>query len=71
MFSMPFVHIKMIEERCSPEKKEIMIKEVTDLIAGILEQDVETVRVQLEEMRPEDWGIAGESVKKRTEKSLT
>ncbi|WP_369802744.1 hypothetical protein [Sporosarcina sp. P16b] len=22
-------------------------------------------------MRPEDWGIAGESVKKRTEKSLT
>ncbi|PID04336.1 4-oxalocrotonate tautomerase [Sporosarcina sp. P2] len=71
MFSMPFVHIKMIEKRCSPEKKEIMIKEVTDLIAGILEQDVETVRVQLEEMRPEDWGIAGESVKKRTEKSLT
>ncbi|WP_199083936.1 MULTISPECIES: 4-oxalocrotonate tautomerase family protein [unclassified Sporosarcina] len=68
---MPFVHIKMIEKRCSSEKKEIMIKEVTDLIAGILEQDVETVRVQLEEMRPEDWGIAGESVKKRTEKSLT
>lgn len=67
---MPFIHIKMIEERCTPEKKEQMIHEVTDLIAGILEAPVESVRIQIEEMRPEDWGIAGESVKKRSQAIL-
>ena len=41
---------------------------MSDLVAEVLEAPVENVRVMIQEMSPEHWGIAGESVKKRTEK---
>jgi 4-oxalocrotonate tautomerase len=61
---MPLIQINIIEGR-SPEKKERLIREVTDLVADVLESPTENVRVLIQEMKPEHWGIAGESVKKR------
>ena len=65
---MPLIQINIVEGR-SPEKKERLIREVSDLVAEVLEAPVENVRVMIQEMSPEHWGIAGESVKKRAEKN--
>ncbi|RID88212.1 4-oxalocrotonate tautomerase [Peribacillus asahii] len=65
---MPFIQIKILEGR-PPEKKERLIREVSDLVADVLEAPVENVRVLIEEMPAAHWGIAGESVKKRKETS--
>ncbi len=65
---MPFVQINMLEGR-SPEKKEILIQEISTLVAKVLESPVENVRIMINEIPPEHWGIGGESVKIRTQKS--
>ncbi|MFC7366654.1 MULTISPECIES: 2-hydroxymuconate tautomerase [Bhargavaea] len=65
---MPFIQVNILEGR-SPEKKEQFIREVTHLASDILDAPEETVRVMINEMKPEHWGIAGESVKKRREKA--
>lgn len=63
---MPFIQINILEGR-SPEKKERLIREVTDKVAEILEAPEQNVRVLIQEVAAEHWGIAGESVKKRNE----
>jgi 4-oxalocrotonate tautomerase len=68
MEKMPFIQINILEGR-SPEKKERLIREVSDLVSEVLEAPVESVRVMINEMEAEHWGIAGESVKKRRETS--
>ena len=65
---MPFIQINILKGR-SPEKKERLIREVTDLVSDVLEAPVQNVRVMIQELEPEHWGIAGESVKKRNEGS--
>ena len=66
-FRMPLIQINIVEGR-PPEKKERLIREVSDLVANVLEAPVENVRVMIQEMSPEHWGIAGDSVKKRLQK---
>lgn len=63
---MPFIQIHLLKGR-SPEKKERLIREVTDLVSDLLEAPVQSVRVMIQEIEPEHWGIAGDSVKKRNE----
>ncbi|MEH7107067.1 2-hydroxymuconate tautomerase [Bacillus sp. JJ1764] len=65
---MPFIKINILKGRTS-EKKERLIREVTDLVSEILEAPIQNVRVMIQEVEPEHWGIAGESVKKRNEVS--
>lgn len=65
---MPFIQINILEGR-SPEKKERLIREVTDKVAEILEAPEQNVRVLIHEVAAEHWGIAGESVRKRNEVS--
>ncbi|HHY72354.1 MAG TPA: 4-oxalocrotonate tautomerase [Bacillus bacterium] len=64
---MPLIQINIIEGR-SPEMKEELIKEVTKTVSRTLDAPIETVRVLINEMPPEHWGIAGESVKKKRSK---
>lgn len=64
---MPFIQINLLAGR-SPEKKEKLIQEVSHTVANVLEAPIESVRVMVNEMQPEHWGIAGESVKKRQSK---
>ncbi|MFC3884006.1 2-hydroxymuconate tautomerase [Bacillus songklensis] len=66
--NMPFVQINIIKGR-SPQMKEELIKEVTNTISNVLDAPVENVRILINEMEPEHWGIAGISVKKRQEHS--
>ena len=64
---MPFIQINILEGRPA-DKKEQLIQEVTDLVSDVLEAPKENVRVMIQEIKPEHWGIAGESVKKRRAK---
>lgn len=63
---MPIVQIHMLEGR-TPELKEKLIYNVTQTIHETLNAPVETIRVILDEMPLQHFGIAGESVKKRRE----
>lgn len=63
---MPFIQINILKGR-PPEKKEKLIHEVTNVVADVLEAPVQSVRIMINELEPEHWGIAGESVKKRNE----
>ena len=63
---MPFIQINIVKGR-SPEKKERLIREVSDLVSEVLEAPIQSVRVMINELEPEHWGIAGESIKKRNE----
>jgi 4-oxalocrotonate tautomerase len=63
---MPFIQITILEGR-APEKKEQLIREVSGLVADVLEAPIQNVRVHIQETKAEHWGIAGESVKRRKE----
>lgn len=64
---MPLVQITIMEGR-TPEKKERLIKEVTNTVCETLEAPIESVRVLINEIPASHWGIAGESVEKRRAK---
>lgn len=64
---MPLIQVNIIEGRTA-EQKERLIKEVSERVSDVLDAPMETIRVMINEMPPEHWGIAGESVKKRREK---
>lgn len=65
---MPFIQINILKGRTA-EKKERLIREVSDLVSDVLDAPIQSVRVMINELEPEHWGIAGESVKKRNEVS--
>lgn len=61
---MPIIEVKLFGE-LSVEHKEQLIKEASDTVANVLNLPLSTVRVLIQELPQENWGIAGESVKKR------
>lgn len=61
---MPFIQVYLLEGR-PLEKKETLIHELTETVCKVLDAPKENVRVMIQEMPLEHWGIAGESVKKR------
>lgn len=60
---MPIATINIIEGR-SDEKKELLIEQVTMAIHESIGAPIETIRVILNEMPKQHYGIAGKSVKK-------
>lgn len=64
---MPLIQISILEGR-TPEKIEELIKEVSKTVSTTLDAPMESIRVLINEMPLEHWGIAGESVKKRRSK---
>lgn len=64
---MPLIQIHMMEGRPA-DKKEQLIQEVSQTVSEVLEAPLETVRVLINEIPSDHWGIAGQSVRKRREK---
>ncbi|MBA4501341.1 4-oxalocrotonate tautomerase [Marinobacterium marinum] len=60
---MPIANIHIMEGR-SDEQKENLIKEVTQAIARSLDAPEESVRVLIDEMPKQHFGIGGQSAKK-------
>ena len=61
---MPVAQINILEGR-SDEQKEMLIREVTDAISRSLGAPTESVRVILNEMPSQHFGIGGQSAKMR------
>ena len=61
---MPFLQMHMIEGRPQEKKKEL-IAELTETVCRVLETDPKAVRVELIEVPPENWGIAGVPMSER------
>ena len=55
---MPIVTINMLEGR-QPEKKTELIKRVTEVISEVLDSPPERIRIIINEMKNEDYGIGG------------
>jgi 4-oxalocrotonate tautomerase len=62
---MPYVHIRITPEGATRERKERLIKGVTDLLVAELDKDPNATFVVIEEVSTENWGIAGQSVAAR------
>ena len=60
---MPIVQISMIEGR-TPEKKEQLIKKVTDAIIEVLQVPADRVRIVLNEVPKENLGYGGVALSK-------
>lgn len=61
---MPLIQVNILEGRTSEQKEELIIK-MTDLVSEVLNSPTSAVRVMINEMKPEHWGIAGESVRSK------
>lgn len=66
---MPYVNIKVTPENLTAEKKQILMREVTELLRRELGKNPETTIVVIEEVATDNWGIAGESVTNRRARS--
>jgi 4-oxalocrotonate tautomerase len=61
---MPIVRIDMLAGR-SPETKAALIQRITEAVVETLGSQPAQVRVLLNEVAPENWGVAGETMQSR------
>jgi 4-oxalocrotonate tautomerase len=57
---MPIIDVTIIEGR-TPEKKEALIRELTDAAVRAINAPFQSVRVIIREVPPEHFGVAGTS----------
>ncbi len=62
---MPYVNIKLTDEYVTANQKQQLIEGVTTLLKTVLAKNPATTIVIIEEVNPDNWGIAGESVTER------
>lgn len=65
---MPIVEVHMLEGRTDEMKEELMVK-ITNVVHETLNAPLESIRVIIEEMPLNHFCIAGETAKKRREKT--
>jgi 4-oxalocrotonate tautomerase len=68
---MPYIKIEVTREEVTREKKQLLIKGVTDLITNILNKDPHLTHVVIQEIDLDDWGYAGEQVSVLREQGIT
>jgi len=60
---MPYVNIRLIpDEKLTVEKKQILIRKVTELLRDELGKNPATTVVTIDELAPENWGVGGISI---------
>ena len=62
---MPMVNVKITREGATAEQKSQVIAEMTEVLARVLGKNPATTIVIIEEVKTENWGIAGEPVYER------
>lgn len=65
---MPYINVKLTPEGLSPQVKEELIREFTDILVKKLGKNPETTFVIIDEVSTDNWGIAGKTVTTRREK---
>lgn len=59
---MPYINIRLVDSKLSAEQKAEVIRGVTDVMVKTLGKNPETTWVLIDEINPENFGIAGRSV---------
>lgn len=59
---MPYVNIKVTDERVTNEQRRALISKTTLLLKDVLGKDPKTTFVVIDEVPTDNWGIAGEQV---------
>jgi 4-oxalocrotonate tautomerase len=61
---MPFVNIRIARDGngATAEQKAAVIRGVTDVLVKVLDKNPERTHVVIEEVDPDNWGFAGDSV---------
>jgi 4-oxalocrotonate tautomerase len=68
---MPYIKIELTREGVTREKKQLLIKGVTNLVVSILNKDPQLTHVVIQEIDLDDWGYAGEQVSILREHGIT
>ena len=66
---MPYVNIKVTDENVSPDERRALIAGATDLLNRVLGKDPSTTFVVIDEIKMENWGVAGLPVAEWREKT--
>ncbi|AXT59177.1 4-oxalocrotonate tautomerase family protein [Aquimarina sp. AD10] len=56
---MPYINIKVTDERVTQEQKYQLIQGATQLVVDILNKDPKTTHVIIDEIPIENWGVDG------------
>jgi 4-oxalocrotonate tautomerase len=59
---MPYVHIQITREGITPQQKESLIQQSTDMLVKVLGKNPSTTFVVIEEVDTDNWGVAGQTV---------
>lgn len=62
---MPYVNIKITEEGATKEQKSQLIEGATKLLQEVLGKNPATTIVVIEEVKTDNWGVAGEQITER------
>ncbi|GBF58821.1 putative tautomerase [Candidatus Phycosocius bacilliformis] len=62
---MPLVQISLTPDGLTTQKKETLIRKVTDLLVEELGKNPDTTVVIITEVETDNWGIGGQSVSQR------
>lgn len=62
---MPYVNFKLTPDGLTAEKKQVLIRRVTELLQTELGKNPETTVVIIDEVATDNWGIGGRSVTER------
>jgi len=62
---MPFVNIKITREGATPQKKDELIRGVTQLLVDVLGKNPQRTVVVIDEYDTDNWGFGGESITAR------
>ena len=56
---MPYINIKVTDERVTKEQKQQLIAGATQLVVDILNKNPETTHVVIDEVPVDNWGVSG------------
>ncbi|GHA76874.1 tautomerase family protein [Cognatilysobacter bugurensis] len=59
---MPYIHIRITREGVTREQKAKLIAGATNLVVDVLGKDPMTTHVVIDEVDPDNWGVAGLAV---------
>jgi len=59
---MPYVNIKITNEKVTSKQKEQLIKGATELLQKVLNKNPQTTFIIIDEIKTDNWGIAGKQV---------
>jgi 4-oxalocrotonate tautomerase len=68
---MPFIRIEVTREGVTPQQKQQLIAESTEMMVRVLGKDPATTFVIIDEVETDNWGVAGRTVTERRKEEAT